>query len=209
MRPKYSDPTAQAASSTTARPRRLAISRISFSAAGKPIWWTSRMARVRGVMASSIRRGSRLYVSRSMSTKTGVQPAWTIALAEATKERLGQMTSSPGRTGKASNAKCRAVMQEETATACEAPTYSAKRFSNSATRDPWLNHPLRSTCATASSSSRPRYGRATGIVFAANCALIDSPSCMSLRISLQAVPTRTALYQVGLLSLNPSSAITT
>jgi hypothetical protein len=32
------------------------------------------IALVRGVMAASIREGSRLYVSGSMSTKTGVAP---------------------------------------------------------------------------------------------------------------------------------------
>ena len=41
---------------------------------GRPIWCTGMIARVRGVIAASIRAGSMLYVRGSMSTKTGVAP---------------------------------------------------------------------------------------------------------------------------------------
>ena len=41
---------------------------------GMPIWCTHRIARVRGVMACSTSAGSMLYVSGSMSTKTGSAP---------------------------------------------------------------------------------------------------------------------------------------
>ena len=40
--------------------------------AGRPNRWTGQIARVRGVMAASIRAASMTYVSGSMSTKTGV-----------------------------------------------------------------------------------------------------------------------------------------
>ena len=39
-----------------------------------PIWCTTRMALVRGVIAASMRSGSMLWVSGSMSTNTGVAP---------------------------------------------------------------------------------------------------------------------------------------
>src|SRR4030088_3615665 len=89
-------------------------------------------------------------------------------LAVAMNDKLGQRTSSPAPTPAATKARCSAVVQEETAMACFAPTYSAKRFSNSATRGPWLNHPLRNTSRTAVSSSLPTKGRATGMVVLGN-----------------------------------------
>jgi hypothetical protein len=72
--PSYSDPIAHAASSTTIRPWREAISEISRRAQGKPIWWTTKIAFVRGVIELSMRLGSRLKVKGSMSTKMGFAP---------------------------------------------------------------------------------------------------------------------------------------
>src|SRR5713226_4411383 len=87
-----------------------------------------------------------------------------MALAVAMNERLGHSTSSPGLTAAASRAKCKAVVHEDTAIAKGAPTYSAKRRSNSSTRGPWLTQPLLSTSTTARSSDNPKEGRATGTV---------------------------------------------
>src|ERR1700688_3756309 len=85
-------------------------------------------------------------------------------LAVAMNDRLGQRTSSPAPTPAVISARWSAVVQEETAMACFAPTYSANRLSNSATRGPWVNHPLRNTSRTAVSSSLPTKGSATGMV---------------------------------------------
>ena len=65
---------AQAASSTTAMPRRRPISTMRARSQGMPSWWTHRIAFVRGVIAGSISAGSMLKPSASMSTNTGVAP---------------------------------------------------------------------------------------------------------------------------------------
>src|SRR6516164_7452151 len=73
----------------------------------------------------------------------------------------GTMTSSPGPTPAATSARCRAVVQEETATACAAPIDEANAASNSATRGPWATHP-EETAAPASRTpvlSAPVSGR--------------------------------------------------
>lgn len=61
-----------------------------------PYRLTGMMARVRGVMAASIRPASMLAVSGSMSTNTGTPPASTIISAVAAKVKGLVMTSSPG-----------------------------------------------------------------------------------------------------------------
>src|SRR5258708_24162222 len=98
--------------------------------------------------------------------------------AVAMNERLGHKTSSPGPIPAATIPRCSAVVQDDTAMACLAPTYSAKPRSNSSTRFPWLSHPLRSTCRTASSSSLPTKGRATGMIgpFSVLTAILLAPS---------------------------------
>ena len=55
-----------------------------------------RIARVRGVIAASTSRSSRLSVSGRMSTNTGRAPRSTKALTVDTKVNAGQITSSPG-----------------------------------------------------------------------------------------------------------------
>src|SRR5713101_7822090 len=110
-----------------------------------------------------------------MSTKIGLAPAWTMALAVAMNERLGHSTSSPGLMPAAKKAKCRAVVQDETATAWAAPTYSANLRSNSATQGPWLTQPLLSTSRTAFSSFSPKDGRAMGMVFNGIVELMTPP----------------------------------
>src|SRR3954464_4391360 len=94
--------------------------------------------------------------------------------AVAMKERLGHNTSSPGFTPPAISAKWSAVVQEDTATAYCAPTYAAKRFSNSPTFGPWLTQPLRSASSTAFSSAGPNDGRATGTVLVSVSATLHS-----------------------------------
>src|SRR5215471_2845786 len=72
------------------------------------------------------------------------------------------MTSSPGRTPTASNAKCNAVVPLETAHACGAPTKSANSRSKAATSGPCVTQPERIALSAADTSSGPRFGRATG-----------------------------------------------
>ena len=83
------------------------------------------------------------------------------------KRKAGHSTSSPGLIPAAMSARCRAVVQDETATASAAPTYSANLRSNSATFGPWVTQPLLRTSTTASSSAAPNAGRLTGIIFVA------------------------------------------
>src|SRR5262249_30065067 len=80
------------------------------------------------------------------------------------KLREGAITSSPGPTPRASNARCSAVVQLLQATAYCAPTYPATSRSNSATRGPWVSQPLSITTRTLSSSSAPITGLVIGII---------------------------------------------
>src|SRR5438445_12151214 len=75
------------------------------------------------------------------------------------------MTSSPGPTPSATNDRCRAVVQFETATAKGAPQLAANSSSNRETSGPCVTQPERRTRATASSSSGPKTGCAMGSVF--------------------------------------------
>ena len=84
-RPRYVDPIAHAASSTSAMPRADASRRRSRSAAS-PTWCTGTMAFVRAVTRRSASAGSMFHVSRSMSAKTGVAPAYNTAFDVAMNE---------------------------------------------------------------------------------------------------------------------------
>src|SRR5918999_3145281 len=68
------------------------------------------------------------------------------------------ITSSPGPTPSATSARCMAAVPEETASACSAPMYSAKRRSSSAAFGPLVSHPDRIVSATAAISSSPTAG---------------------------------------------------
>jgi hypothetical protein len=63
-----------------------------------------------------------LSVSGSTSANTGVAPRWTMTLAVDAKVMGEVMTSSPAATPMASSARCKAAVQELTATARRAPT---------------------------------------------------------------------------------------
>ena len=81
------------------------------------------IARVRGVIAASTAAGSRLQVTGSMSTSTGVAPTRTMHPAVAKNEYVLVITSSPGPTPSAINTARMASVPDETAIAC--PTWSA------------------------------------------------------------------------------------
>src|SRR5512144_146519 len=73
------------------------------------------------------------------------------------------MTSSPGPTPTASSARCRAVVQLETAQAYGAPTAAANSFSKAATSGPCVTHPERMGRRAASASASPITGLMMGM----------------------------------------------
>src|SRR3954454_19159342 len=80
-------------------------------------------------------------------------------------ENDGTTTSSPGPIPSTTSARCRAVVQELTATPCSAPTSAANSRSKRATRGPWATQPERTASAAAWASSSPSRGNITGIRF--------------------------------------------
>src|SRR5215467_15707354 len=106
---------AQAASSTMTTCSGTA-ERSRSRSAGRPTWWTASTALVFEVTHLATSAGSTFQVSSSISAKTGVAPAWTIAFALAMNEYDGQITSSPGPIPDAMNARCSAVVQDVVAT---------------------------------------------------------------------------------------------
>jgi len=85
--------------------------------AGTPKVCTTRMARVRRVMACSTAFGSRLSVTGSISAKTGVARTCRTAFDTAMKAKEGMMTSSPAPMLRVSRARWRPAVPELTATA--------------------------------------------------------------------------------------------
>ena len=73
------------------------------------------------------------------------------------------MTSSPGPMSCESSARCSAAVHELTAMACLAPTYCAKRFSNSTVSGPLAHQPERIAPATASTSRSDTSGMQKGM----------------------------------------------
>ena len=82
---------------------------------------TGQIARVRGVMAASIRPASIRYVSGSMSTKTGEAPVKRIELTVALKVCETVMTSSPGPRPRPAKIDIRATVPFDMAMACLTP----------------------------------------------------------------------------------------
>ena len=134
--------------------------------AGRPNRWTGQMAFVRGVMAAATRSGSMSYVSGSMSTNTGVAPAYRIDDTVALKVWPTVMTSSPGSRSIPAKMHISATVPLLTAIAWRTPMNAAQRSSSSATRRPPASIPLRRTSVTAAISASSMSGRATGITAA-------------------------------------------
>src|SRR3978361_2314295 len=99
------------------------------------------MTFVRSVIARSAASGSRLYVSGSMSAKTGVAPQCQTELAVAMNDSDGTMTSSPGPTHMTGSASCSAAWQLVVATASAAPTRSENASSKARTLGPCETQP--------------------------------------------------------------------
>jgi hypothetical protein len=102
-------------------------------------------------------------VTGSMSANTGRARSNTAALALATNENGDVTTSSPSDTPTARSARCSPAVPLDTALAWAAPSRAANASSKAGTRGPSESWPERSTSASASSSSSPRTGRASGI----------------------------------------------
>ncbi len=87
-----------------------------------------------------------LNVSRSTSQKTGVAPMYSTTLAVETHVKAGTITSSPGERPRTATARCRAVVHDVVAAACETPMWSANRSSKRATNGPCTTQPLCNGC---------------------------------------------------------------
>jgi hypothetical protein len=127
----------------------LAIARIVSISADWPNKCTGMMALVRGVMARSIRWGSMLKVSGSMSTKTGRAPVRAMLPAVAKNVNGGQMTSSPGPMPSTMSEQRRASVPLDMATPRLQAEYAARASSSCLTSGPLMYCWLSSTLPTA------------------------------------------------------------
>src|SRR5215204_1382748 len=134
------------------------MAQIGSRSAGWPARWTGMIAFVRSVTPALTASGSMFRSDSRTSTKTGVAPAWTTTFAVAGQVIGVVITSSPGPIPSATRVRCIAAVPEETASACFAPTYAAKRRSSSAAFGPVVSQPERIVRATASISSSPTAG---------------------------------------------------
>src|SRR4051794_37019120 len=116
------------------------------------------IAFVRDPTSSATRSGSMFRSESRMSAKTGVAPVWTITFAVAGQVSGVVITSSPGPIPSPTSARCIAAVPDETASACFAPTYAAKRRSSSSARGPVVSQPERIASVTAATSSSPTAG---------------------------------------------------
>src|SRR3954454_16109067 len=116
------------------------------------------IAFVRDPASSATRSGSMFRSESRMSANTGVAPVWTITFAVAGQVSGVVITSSPGPIPSATSARCIAAVPDETASACFAPTYAAKRRSSSSARGPVVSQPERIASVTAATSSSPTAG---------------------------------------------------
>src|SRR5258706_16216685 len=85
-------------------------------------------------------------------------------LAVAMYEWLTVITSSPGPISTAIRARWSALVQLDTAHACDAPTDAANSRSKAATSGPCVTQPDRIARDAASASRSSIHGRATGII---------------------------------------------
>ena len=125
-----------AASSTSARLCFAAIASSGRMSAACPYKCTGNNARVRGVIAASTSRGSRVSRSGSMSVKTGRAPAIITASAEYAAESGGVITSSPGPISSARRIKVIASVPVPTPTAYGTPLAAANSVSKASTSGP-------------------------------------------------------------------------
>src|SRR5262245_28854663 len=159
--PRYCEPTAWAASSTTDSPYRRASAQMASIAHGRPPRCTGMTARVRAVIRSAIQTAT-MFPSWPMSASTGVAPACTIVLTVEQNVSGVVMTSSPGPIPSAARARWSPAVAELTASAWGAPTYVLNSVSNRAVLGPVVSHPDRKVAATSVISSSSIVGKLYG-----------------------------------------------
>ena len=120
------------------------------------------MARVRGVIAASIRSRSRLRVTGSISTNTGRAPTSRITLLVATHESGVVITSSPALTPAMRSAISIVHVPELNTRTGRPPQYSLSFASSSFTFGPDVIQPERSTSQTPEMVSSSIVGRVSG-----------------------------------------------
>ncbi len=132
------------------------------------------MARVRGVIARSAASRSIKPVPGTESTSTGVAPACSTALAEATKVMAGTSTSSPGPIPRTWSERISAAVHEETQRQSGTPRYSSSACSKARTLGPVPTQPERSESTTSAISSSPIIGlpKTRKLSRTAMCALV-------------------------------------
>ncbi len=111
------------------------------------------MAFVCGVMAASICAGSRLYVTGSMSTSTGVAPSRATQPAVAKNEYVLVTTSSPCPTPSAIRATSSASVPDDTPMAYGTSSICASSRSSPSTSGPMMNRWLSQTRVMAAITS--------------------------------------------------------
>ena len=158
--------------------------------AGRPNRWTGQIARVRGVIAASIRAASMQYVSGSMSTKTGVAPVDRIELTVALNVWPTVMTSSPG----PSPRPCEDAHQRHGPVADRDRVLDADECGEALLElgdpaCPAASIPLWRTSVTAAISSGPMSGRAIGIM---RRLLVDAAGAARSRASRRLARRRSA-----------------
>ena len=116
------------------------------------------IAFVRSVIAASAASRSIRPVTGSQSTSTGVAPACSTALADATKVIDGTITSSPGPTPSARIPRMSAAVQEAVHRTDDTPMYSSSIRSNRCTFGPVPIQPDRRQSTTSAISSSPITG---------------------------------------------------
>ncbi len=97
-----------------------------------------------------------------MSAKRTSAPVYRTALAVATKLREGTIASSPGPRPTARQARCRATVALETASAWRVFTSPANSVSKAWVTAPMVSQRLRSTSCTAFSSASSKFKSAKG-----------------------------------------------
>lgn len=115
---------------------------------GRPARYTGMIAFVRGVIAFSTRPRSRLRVTGSMSTNTGVAPVSRITLLVATHDAGVVITSSPGPTPAIRRPISSVAVPELNTRTGRPPQYSDSAASKRWHCGPVVIQPERSTSAT-------------------------------------------------------------
>ncbi len=159
LRPFHCEPITRAASSITRNLRPRASAYSASRSGSEPGQKVGMIARVLGVIAASTAARSRLRVTRSQSTKTGVAPTLTIMLRTVKKLWALVITSSPAPMPASCSATSTAAVADVSTRTGRPPQNSESDSSNRRTHGPLARCPDRRTSPTpamvASSSTGP------------------------------------------------------